>query len=68
MLAEPWIHVTTYVVLGVIAGVLGVTLIASLIAERRERQTHALSVFRVRVPQFFPKRQRVQPHRRSSER
>jgi tellurite resistance protein TerC len=38
MLAEQWIHVTTYVVLGVIAGVLGVALIASLIAEWRGRQ------------------------------
>jgi hypothetical protein len=38
MLAERWIHVTTYVVLGVIAGVLGVALIASLIAEWRGRQ------------------------------
>jgi TerC family integral membrane protein len=38
MLAEPWIHVTTYVVLGVIAGVLSAAVIASLIAEWRGRQ------------------------------
>jgi tellurite resistance protein TerC len=38
MLAEPWIHVTTYVVLGVIAGVLSAALIASLIHKRKGRQ------------------------------
>jgi len=38
MLAERWIHVATPVVLAVIASVLSVAVIASLIAERRERQ------------------------------
>jgi len=40
MLTERWIHVATHVVLAVIASVLSVAVIASLIAERRERQTH----------------------------
>jgi predicted tellurium resistance membrane protein TerC len=40
MLAEHWIHLSTHVVLAVIAGVLSVAVIASLIAERRERQAH----------------------------
>ncbi len=39
MLTERWIHVATPVVLAVIASVLSVAVIASLIAERRERQT-----------------------------
>jgi tellurite resistance protein TerC len=40
MLTERWIHVATYVVLAVIASVLSVAVIASLIVERREHQTH----------------------------
>jgi TerC family integral membrane protein len=40
MFTERWIHVATHVVLAVIAGVLSVAVIASLIAERRERKTH----------------------------
>lgn len=40
MLTERWIHVANYVVLAVIASVLSVAVIASLIAERREHQTH----------------------------
>jgi tellurite resistance protein TerC len=40
MLAEHWIHIATPVVLAVIAGALSVAVIASLIAEWRERQAH----------------------------
>jgi len=40
MLADRLVHVATHVLLAVIVSVLSVAVIASLIAERRERQTH----------------------------
>jgi len=41
MLAEPWIHLPTLVSLGVVGGLLGTTMVASLIAVRGSKPTNA---------------------------